>query len=101
MLTILWVTSSILVTGMQRFPGGGPGPASSNADSFTAPRVNLSTREQVDHMWGKPASERVEKDHAICAWPRGGKTVILTFNTRLDLLVDMKVVKKAGGKPAS
>jgi hypothetical protein len=44
-------------------------------------------------MWGRPASERVEKDQVICVWPRGRKNVILTFSTRLDYLVDRKVVK--------
>ena len=71
----------------------GPGPASTNTEWFTAPRVGLSSREEVTRMWGKPASEKVEKGKAICSWPRGRKTVILTFSLKLDLLVDRKVVK--------
>lgn len=97
MLLTLWLTSSFLFAGGS-FPGGGAGPASSNTEWFTAPRVGLSSKEDVFRMWGKPASEQVEKGRVICAWPRGRKTIYLTFDTKLDLLVDRKVVKTVAGK---
>jgi len=94
MLPTLLLTSSILITGGSGFHGcGGAGPISSNTEWLTSPRVGLSSREDVIRMWGRPASERVEKDQVICVWPRGRKNVILTFSTRLDYLVDRKVVK--------
>jgi hypothetical protein len=93
MLPTLLLTSSILVTGWAGGRGGGAGPASANSDELSAPRVGISTREEVVHMWGRPSTEKVEKDNVICTWPRGRKTVILTFNTRVDRLVDRKVMK--------
>jgi len=93
MLPTLLLTSSILVAGGPVFHDRAPGPASSNTDLFTAPRVGLSSMEEVVRMWGEPASRRVEKNHAICSWTRGRVTAILTFNTRLDCLVDRKIVK--------
>jgi len=93
MLATLLLTSSILLTGGTDFHGGPGGPATGNTRYFTNPRVGLSSQEEVLQMWGKPATEKVEKDHAICTWPRGKKTVILTFNTQLDVLVNWEVVK--------
>jgi len=93
MLPTLLLASSILVTGGILIRGGGPGPISSNTDMLTSPRVGLSSREEVVRMWGKPASEKVEQDHLICTWRRDRSTAILTFNTRLDVLVDRKIVK--------
>ena len=92
MLPTLFSASLVLLAGGSGFHDG-PGPASTNTEWFTAPRVGLSSRADVLRMWGKPASERVEKDLAICTWLRGRKTVILTFSIKLDLLVDRKVVK--------
>jgi hypothetical protein len=94
MLLSLLLTSSILVTtgGVGSHARGG-GAASADSDSLASPRVGISSREEVVHMWGKPATEKVEKDNVICTWPFGRKTVTLTFNTRLDLLVDRKVLK--------
>jgi hypothetical protein len=95
MIQTLFLASTLVITGGFRNPGGGgPGPISANADLLYAPRVGVSNKAEVLQMWGRPASERVEKDHAICTWPRGKVTVILTFNTKLDVLVDRKVVKQ-------
>ena len=93
MLPTLVLASTMLFTGGAQYNGGGPGPISSNSEWLTSPRVGISSREDVIRMWGKPASEKAEKDHVICTWPRGRPTVILTFNTRLDCVVDRKVVK--------
>ena len=93
MLPTLLLTSSILVAGMMGGHAGGVGPINGNTEYFTSPRVGASTREEVVRMWGQPATEKVEKDQIICTWPRGRKTVILTFSTRLGCLVDRKVVK--------
>ena len=93
MLPTLLLTSSILIAGGSGMSGGGAGSISSETEWLTSPRLHMSSREDVLRMWGKPASERVEKDQVICAWPRGRKTVILTFSIRLGYLVDWKVVK--------
>lgn len=93
MIETLFLSSCLLATGGGRTPGG-PGPASANRDLFTSPRVGLSTKGEVLRMWGKPASQRVEKDHTVCTWTRSNNTCVLTFNDELDLLVDYKVVKR-------
>jgi len=93
MLLTLVLTSSILVTGTAGSHGGGIGPASSNSEYLNSPRVGISSLEEVVHMWGDPATRKVEKDHMICTWLFGRKTVTLTFNLRMDLLVDRKVTK--------
>jgi hypothetical protein len=95
MISSLCLVSCLLALGPLR-DAGGPGPASANSDLFTEPRVGLSTREDVFRIWGKPASQRTEKNHTVCAWPRGRVTVVLTFNDDLDLLVDRQVVKGKG-----
>jgi len=90
--TLLFASSALLVAGSP-IEGGESGAISSNTAFLSYPRVGLSSLEEVLRMWGKPASERVTKDHLICSWPRGRTTTILTFNTRLDRLVDRKIVK--------
>jgi hypothetical protein len=92
MIHTVFLASCLLATGGVRAPGG-PGPASANHDSFTLPRVGMSTKGEVLRMWGKPASQRVDKDHTVCTWTRSRNTCVLTFNDKLDLLVDYKVVK--------
>jgi len=92
MIGALCFTTCILVTGSIH-SAGGLGPASANHEDFKEPRVGLSTRQDVYRMWGKPATERKDKAHTIASWKRGKATVVLTFNDRLDLLVDRKVVK--------
>lgn len=94
MLPTLLLSSSLLFTGGSPIEGGESGAISTNTEYLNYPRVGLSSREEVIHLWGQPAKERVEKDHIICSWPRGKTTTILTFSARLDRLVDRKVVKK-------
>ena len=92
MMGTLLLASCLLATGGFRNQGG-PGPASANQDLALQPRVGLSSKEDVLRMWGKPAGQRVEKNHTICTWNRGKVTCILTFNNELDLLVDRKILK--------
>jgi len=92
MLQTLFLASTLMVPGGM-FNGGGPGPASANTEMFGSPRVGLSSKAEVLKMWGKPKTEKVEKNHAVCTWVRDRVTYILTFNTKLDVLVDRKVVK--------
>lgn len=93
MIETLVLSTCLLATGGIRTPGGA-GPASANHDSFTLPRVGMSTKGEVFKMWGKPATQRVDKDHTICTWTRFKNTCELTFNDRLDVLVDYKVLKR-------
>jgi hypothetical protein len=90
MFQTLFLTSCLLATSTFR----GPGPASANHDMFTQPRVGLSTKTEVFRMWGQPASQRVEKDHSVCTWTRYKDTCVLTFNDKLDLLVDYRIMKR-------
>lgn len=90
MLQTLFLASCLLATNSFN-PAG---PASANHDSFTAPRVGLSTKGEVFRMWGKPVSQRVEGNHTICTWKRFKNPVVLTFNDKLDLLVDYRVQKR-------
>ena len=91
MLPTLLSTSLVLLLGGSFHDG--PGPASTNTEWFTAPRVGLSSREDVTRMWGKPASEKIENGYSVCTWRHGRKTVTLKFSVKLDVLVERKVAK--------